>query len=279
MSSGIKLSTTNHKILIAHEAPISMLKWVEHKTDYQYALVHLFENEAYKNYFLNFLSRDGRVILDNSIFELGTAFDVDTFAKHVAEIKPTEYIIPDAFNDMVKTVEAAHTWDQKYRTLPGRKIGVLQGENWQELLMCYKMLCPLVDKIAINFNPLKMDKQDILHWEANRFAFLRYLYDPQNAAAVSELKPLHLLGCSLPQGFEMYKSAPFRKYIETLDTSNPVLLGLIGSKYAPRWGVLGKPDAKMDEFMNEAWPYDVTLSLIEDNISMFKDFVNGPSVY
>lgn len=256
-----------------------MLRWIETKTDYQYALVHLFEKKEYKNYFMDFIKRGGRVILDNSIFELGEAFDVDTFAKYVEEIRPTEYIIPDAFNDTAKTVAAAYAWDKKYRHLPGRKIGVLQGKSWQELLVCYKTLCPFVDKIAVNFNPLKMDVQDIRHWEASRFAFLRYLYDPENAAGVSEFKPLHLLGCSLPQGFESYKSAPFRKYIETLDTSNPVLLGLSGTEYTKRWGVLTKPEMKMNDLMDEKFPDEITLRIIESNLSMFLDFVNGPSVY
>ena len=35
------------------------------------------------------------VLLDNSIFELGEAFDSDKFAKYVEELKPSYYIVPD----------------------------------------------------------------------------------------------------------------------------------------------------------------------------------------
>jgi len=270
------MSTTNHKILIAHEVPISMLRYIEGKTDYQYALVHLFKNEAYNSYFRDFIKRDGRVILDNSLFELGTMFDAETFAEAVNDIRPAEYIIPDAFNDADATMKSASDWMQKYKDLPGRKIGVLQGKDWADLRDCYNHMVRVgVDKIAINFNPLKMDKQDIGHWGVSRFSFLRYIYDEYEGEGIK--MPLHLLGCSLPQEFEIYKSAPFRSYIETIDTSNPVLLGLQGTEYNS-WGRRTKPSDKMNDFMEADYPNTSTLEIIDKNIDTFKNFVNGPSV-
>ena len=63
-------------MLISHEVPISILQESRKFNDYDYALVHLFETEPeYYDYFVDSLKQGRKVILDNSIFELGTAFD------------------------------------------------------------------------------------------------------------------------------------------------------------------------------------------------------------
>ncbi|MGA1047385.1 MAG: hypothetical protein ACO3UU_05205 [Minisyncoccia bacterium] len=67
-------------IHIAHEAPISLMSEVQFYTDYDYALVHHFEHhEEYFNFFKRSLANNREVILDNSIFELKTAFDPEKY--------------------------------------------------------------------------------------------------------------------------------------------------------------------------------------------------------
>ena len=66
-------------IKIAHEAPLSIMNKVQSMTDYDYALVHLFEDPDiggdYFEFFIDALVNKGReVILDNSVFELGLDF-------------------------------------------------------------------------------------------------------------------------------------------------------------------------------------------------------------
>ena len=91
-------------IKIAHESPISIFPQVQSWTDYDYALVHLFEESPeYLELFKKALAGGREVILDNSIFELGSAFDMKKFAEWTAEIKPTWYIIPDALEDSLQT--------------------------------------------------------------------------------------------------------------------------------------------------------------------------------
>ena len=69
-----------HKILVSHESPISILDHSVVYNDYDYALVHLFEKyPQYYDFFKKSLTRNREVLLDNSIFELGTAFDSDKF--------------------------------------------------------------------------------------------------------------------------------------------------------------------------------------------------------
>jgi len=68
-------------IKIAHESPKSIFEDVQRVTDYDYALVHLFEeDEEYLNQFKEAIKKGREVILDNSIFELEEAFDADRFA-------------------------------------------------------------------------------------------------------------------------------------------------------------------------------------------------------
>ena len=84
-------------IKIAHEAPKSIFSRVQDFTDYDYALVHLFEEDKdYYNQFKQAVEKGREVILDNSIFELEEAFDAERFAYWINELKPTWYIVPDA---------------------------------------------------------------------------------------------------------------------------------------------------------------------------------------
>ena len=58
-------------IKIAHESPKGVFDEVQKLTDYDYALVHLFEeDEEYLNQFKRARDKGREIILDNSIFEL-----------------------------------------------------------------------------------------------------------------------------------------------------------------------------------------------------------------
>ena len=93
-------------IKIAHEAPIDIFEEVQRVTDYDYALVHLLEqNGRYRDTFERAVKKGREVILDNSIFELEEAFEADRFALWVERLKPTWYIVPDALENAEKTMQ------------------------------------------------------------------------------------------------------------------------------------------------------------------------------
>jgi len=78
-------------------------------------------------------------------------------------------------------------------------------------------------------------------------------------------KPHHLLGCGLPQEFSFYKDYD---WVESVDTSNPVVAGLKGWEYGPN-GLDDKPSQKLFTMINE----DVSeekLELVLRNINSFK---------
>ena len=90
---------------ISHESPLSLLNTSRTYNDYDYALVHLFELEPdYYRFFQQSVNMGRHVLLDNSIFELGTSFDPDRFAHYIKELKPTEYIIPDVLENTLGTI-------------------------------------------------------------------------------------------------------------------------------------------------------------------------------
>ena len=143
-------------IKIAHESPKSIFEEVQRFTDYDYALVHLFEeDEEYWNQFKQAALKGREIILDNSIFELEEAFDADKFNHWVNKLKPTWYIVPDALEDAYETIAKMEDWNNKgLGYLGSGKIGVVQGKTYDEIVDCYNFMNKDagVDMIAISFD-------------------------------------------------------------------------------------------------------------------------------
>ncbi len=124
-------------ILIAHEAPITLMEEVQRHTDYDYALVHHFEHhESYFNFFKRSLLNDREVILDNSIFELKTAFNAEKYTEWIEKLQPTFYIAPDVLENGYQTIENYMSWVNTYKDLPGIVMGTLQGGIYHEIADC-----------------------------------------------------------------------------------------------------------------------------------------------
>lgn len=265
-------------VKIAHEAPISIFNRVQQLTSYDYALVHLFEeNEEYYNLFETAIECNREVILDNSIFELGTAFDPDRYAYWIEKLKPTYYIIPDVLEDCDGTIANFERWNFKYRHLPGDTIAVAQGETYNDFVMCYQYLVDKVDKIAISFDysffndwakQYDMEMPTKYHeWVYGRQLLLQKMM-MDNIINVN--RPHHLLGCGLPQEFIEYKNYTF---IDSIDTSNPVVAGIKGIFYNGKNGLQDKPSEKLFTLINHT-PTDEQMLAIEYNINTFWRIVN-----
>jgi hypothetical protein len=260
------------KIMIAHEAPIPILKDVQRVTDYDYALVHLFEkHQEYKDFFVNAV-RDGReVLLDNSIFELGVAFDSEKFAKEVLDLKPSYYIVPDVLEDGFKTVQSFERFIMDYPRLPGLKIGVVQGRTYDELVECYKYMSEMADYIAISFDysyylMSGLGKTKLERWCYGRAKFIG---DLLNAGIWNREKPHHLLGCSLAKEFANYWQV---ENIRSVDTSNPVVAGLNALRYTGNLGLQEKPSVKLADLIEKV-PTDDQMEDIYYNMKSFRSIV------
>jgi len=239
-------------IQVAHEAPISILSAIQKVTDYDYCLVHLFETHpAYKSFFEQSLQQGRQVLLDNSIFELGTAFDSDKFAKYVSELKPSFYIVPDVLEDGYESVKKYSEFTAKYPDLPGLKIGVVQGKTYDELVDCYKYMAEYADYIAISFDYKYYIATGLGKSKLERFCNGRqnFIQDLISDGFWNWSKPHHLLGCSLAKEFRYYIDKNITN-IRSCDTSNPVVAGIKGLRYNGDLGLQDKPSVKLADLID-----------------------------
>jgi hypothetical protein len=265
-------------IKIAHEAPKAIFKQLQEITDYDYALVHLFEEDPeYLQKFKDALAAGREVILDNSIFELEEAFDADRFAYWINELKPTWYIVPDSLENASQTMENMASWNEKYADkVHGKKIGVVQGKTYSEIVSCYEYMIhhANVDMVAISFDYSYYQEKfphsnKLVSWMLGRVLLLNQMLKD---GIIDTDMPHHLLGCALPQEFQYYRGEEY-DWIYSLDTSNPVVHGLKQIWYTDV-GLWSKESQKLFTMINsEVSP--TQLGIVVSNILRFRRFVNG----
>ncbi len=261
-------------IKIVHESPKSIFEEVQKFTDYDYALVHLFEeDEEYLNQFKQASLKGREIILDNSIFELEEAFDADKFYKWVKILKPTWYIVPDALENAYKTIDQMEDWNNKgYGYDASGKIGVVQGQTYDEIVDCYNYMNKEadVDMIAISFD-YSYYTESVPHpnkyvsWMLGR---IKLLGDLVRDGISSNNFCLSLNNS--PSELYLMPFIPCTR-IYSLDTSNPVVHGIKGIKYNSD-GLWSKERQKLFELIN----YEVKdTNLILGNIHKFRWLANG----
>lgn len=257
---------------ISHEVPLALLEKSREFNDYDYCLVHLLEdNVEYFKFYQESIAMGRQVILDNSIFELEEAFDATRFAYWIEQLKPQSFIIPDVLDDYKGTIANCKSWIEKYSDLPGKTIGVVQGNTLDEALQCYRNIAPYVDKIAFSFNckfyedMFPNEEYALISWMKGRIAFMDYFAEWDHRIAG---QPVHLLGAGLPQEYKHYKQPKFA-FIDTMDTSNPIVHAINGIRYTED-GLEYKVKSKLIEYLHHT---DFDMELINFNVTTFKSFV------
>lgn len=258
-------------IKIFHEAPLSIFDKVKEVTDGEYALVHLLDDDlTYAKTMATSRANSPRpFILDNSAYELGKAFSAGAFAEWVGLINPSTYVVPDVIGESHNTVEAFAQWKHKYRDLDGKKMGVIQGNTFAEATKCFKALQMLgADIIGIPFligrgvyqaNNIEPTPFDLMNY---RIRLIKHLMGE------CEKHPIHLLGVALPQEGLFVRGC---SWIESIDTSNPVIHGLAGIPYDPEKGLTEKRSELLANLIHsEVSPEQE--KIIFDNISAFRRF-------
>ncbi len=279
-------------MLISHETPISLLEESLSYNSYDYCLVHLLpSHKEYKDFYFKCSQKGRHVLLDNSLFELGESYDPEQFAYWIKELKPTEYIIPDVFNDKDGTIASYENFISKYPNLPGKKIAVIHGKTYQEFKECYEFFEGKVDKIAFNFvddyfknsygdeslvTKLKMpDYWNLIpenDWKKYALGRAMLISRMDEDCVLNHLNKHHLLGATLPREFSLYGDNDISHYITSVDTSNPIVAGLLGKRYEEPYGLKEKWSVKLVDFI-ETQPNYQQLKDIFCNISMFKKYI------
>ncbi len=265
-------------IKISHETPLSLLEESREFNDYDYCLVHMLDIEPGYRKFYEDSSKMGRhVLLDNSIFELGKAFEPKEFVKEINNVRPKEYVVPDVLEDSQATVDSFKTWLREYKNIPGLRIGVVQGNTLDELKECYKYMADNADKIAISFNYSWYVRRfphsnKCTSWMLGRAAFIS---DLRLAGMINEEKPHHLLGCSNPLEFSFYDKG--YDFIDSLDTSSPIVHAIKKVRYPEDMTQWKKESVKLVDLIKI--PRDaIDNDLLAYNLTRFRNMAGGIDV-
>lgn len=244
---------------ISHEVPMCLLEESRKFNDYDYALVHLFEKSLdYYNFYQKSVEEGRRVILDNSAYELGEPFDLIKYRAYIEELRPTEYILPDYRDNASKNLQAIKDWVLIDDFI---KIGVVHGETYEAFCQNYLDIQPYVDKIAISAESFFFTSS-----ENPETARIKVIEEMVKDGIINEDFPHHILGALSPTE---YKSFLHYNWIESADTSNPVLHGLLGLQYEGENGLEKKSSVKLDSLMFANFTTE-TIQTVYYNIKWFR---------
>ncbi len=261
------------KIKISHETPFCMLEKSLEFNDYQYALVHLLEsNEEYRNHFLKCKEMGVEIYLDNSLHELGYAMDNETLLKWIDILRPSNFFIPDVWEDKDASVRNARQWATIELPKEVMKVAVVQAKSAHDAMLCTQTYKDLgYKKIAYSYgasyyNEVCPHPNKDLGKAIGRFIVLSSLYEQR---ILTKFDRVHLLGTASPIEFGMYKNL---ECIESIDTSNPIMAA-IGEMPYTKMGLQSKPIANMNNFQDMNIN-DLNVDLVDWNITMFRE-ING----
>ena len=256
-------------IKVSHEVPKCLLKASLEFNDYQYCLPHLLDQDtAYRKHFYDFKKSGGYIIMDNSLHELGEAYDHERLMFWVSELEPDEFIVPDVWMDIDATLKNAKKWINIMYPKNVTPVAVVQSRSFKEAEECYLALKKLgYKKIAFSYGAdWYMDKFHGIHVDKAKMmgrisAVKQMFYN----GVIKKNDRVHLLGCSLPQEFGWYENC---SYIESIDTSNPIMAALEGIEYE-EFGLNHKPKANMNDHFHIDIK-NVNLKLVFHNVETFK---------
>ncbi len=139
--------------MISHEVPRCLLTASDEFNDYSYCLPHLMdEDEQYRQYFYDAKANGRYIVMDNSLHELGHAYDHDRLFYWMNEIKPNEFIVPDVWMDKTTTLVNAKYWKQYKYPKETTPVAVVQAKSYGEAVECYTILRDLkYRKIAFSY--------------------------------------------------------------------------------------------------------------------------------
>jgi hypothetical protein len=252
---------------ISHEVPICLLEDSLDFNDYQYCLPHLLDqDEDYKNFFYKIKQEDVYIIMDNSLHELGHAYDRSRLLYWINELKPNEFIVPDVWQETNASIVNAREWIQIQLPKEVTKVAVVQANNYTDAAVCYQIYKDLgYKKIAFSYGA-EYYLNHSNHPNKNIAKALGRVEVVSRMFGVDLIKStdrVHLLGCQVPQEFSWYKDMPF---IETIDTSNPIMATLDGMQYGHN-GLTEKPKSNMND---NFYTTDLDYNLLDWNLRMFK---------
>jgi hypothetical protein len=257
---------------ISHELPLSLMHNAYKWNDYDYCLPHLIDHyDQYRTFFQKSRLDKRFIIMDNGLFE-GVVHTTEDLLEKINLVRPNIFIVPDAWNDANTTLVNAKSWMINYKQhIPEgvNLMAVCQGKDIGELITTYQTLVDLgYTHIAFNHSSIayQNEYEGMDHLKASMYGRMEFIRRLVQSGAIRKSNYHHLLGCSLPQEFMSYGDWPF---IKSVDTSNPILVGAEGIRYADS-GLTFKPKEKLEYYFEK----DLN-GQIEDiifNVNRFRKF-------
>ena len=258
---------------VSHEVPRCLLAPSYEFNDYDYCLPHLLDqDEEYKQYFYD-AKKEGRyIIMDNSLHELGEAYKWDRLHHWIKELEPNEFIVPDVWENGAYSVRNARAWANVEMPNNTTKVAVVQGKSYSDFVNGYQSYKWFgYQKIAFSYGASWFEEcfKHPNSYVAKMMGRLKTITNLYKDGLISDMDRVHLLGCNLPQEYLYYKDF---KFIESVDTSNPVIHGLEGIRYS-EGGLLQKSKQKIDkDFTQKVTPKQKENILY--NVEMFRKINN-----
>ena len=258
---------------ISHELPLSLIHNAYKWNDYDYCLPHLIDQyDQYRTFFQKSRLDKRFIIMDNGLFE-GVTHTTEDLLEKINLIRPNIFIVPDAWNDANTTLVNAKSWMINYKQHIPKEINLMavcQGKDIGELITTYQTLVDIgYTHIAFNHSSIAYQNEytGMDHLKASMYGRMEFIRRLVQSGAIRKSNYHHLLGCSLPQEFMSYGDWPF---IKSVDTSNPILVGAEGIRYADS-GLIFKPKEKLEHYFEK----DLN-GQIEDiifNVNRFRKFI------
>ena len=261
------------KIQVSHEVPFCLLEQSRTFNDFDYLLPHLMdENEEYRNFFYKSKEMGRYIVMDNSLHELGEAYNTERLLHWINEIKPNEFIVPDVWEDKDASVRNAKQWATVELPEGVMKVAVVQAKNVHEAILCTQLYKDLgYKKIAYSYgasyyNEVCPHPNKDFGKAIGRFMVISQLYKEN---LLNKFDRVHLLGTASPIEFGMYKNI---ECIESIDTSNPIMAGIERRVYN-FIGLDSKPKANMNDFQDKSLMWEQEDDILY-NVKMFRE-ING----
>lgn len=210
--------------------------------------------------------------MDNSLHELGEAYNTARLLLWIDEIKPNEFIVPDVWEDYAASIRNAKQWAKVELPEGVTKVAVVQAKSIYEAGLCVQAYRDFgYKKIAFSYgaeyyHEVCPHPNKDLGKAIGRYMVISQLY---NTKTLLPNDRVHLLGTASPIEFGMYKNMPF---IESIDTSNPIMAA-IGEMPYTKMGLHMKPIANMNKYQDVSIDL-VNEDLVEYNVEMFRK-ING----
>jgi len=261
------------KVKVSHEVPLQLLSQSKKFNDYDYCLPHLLDQyPEYEAYFRKSKQEGRYIIMDNSLHELGKAYNTKRLLYWINELNPDEFIVPDVWENAAMSVRNAKTWTSVELPEEVTKVAVVQGKSYTEFATSYQTYKWFgYEKIAFSYGASWFQEcfQHPNPYVAKMMGRLKTITNLYKNKVISNHDRVHLLGCNLPQAFLYYKDFPF---VESIDTSNPIIHGLEGIRYS-EGGLLRKSSQKIDKDFTQKVSREQIYNILH-NVEMFRTINN-----